>query len=624
MSSEKAIWIVERQPERRAALVRLVNSRLPLVSGAPGDPLFDSDTVAEPRAIVLGLDGDFEVELDFAHRTAERFRGRRWVLVCDADDASDVRRLFDTLRPQLLPWPPEPRELGVLLSDTPRRDSVVPLSARRRRETVGERFSRWFGGDDYGELLRVLDPRMRALATLLRGETGTGRALVARYLHAFGPDPHNAFLAVDCTVCPTPADFSAALYLPGDTPGDATVFLSDVDRLPGTLQATLSDWIAFGPPHATGLDRVRWIASSGPASGRVQDFEPRLERLLLSGLVVPFTPLRERPEAIERFIEATLAAWAEQLEQRGPLLREDARAVLLTHPWPGNLAELESVLFRSLASSSGSELGSGDLRFENDSPEPGTPREPLPNEAPQTARRSPPAAPNAELPPETPRESPNWNSVLAAAQHAIQAPLQSIRTFTELLQEHHDDADFRQRFNELVGGDVERIQEVIGSLSHLSDLQGLLIENIDLAELLQRLVTSCTEVMATRQVLFSTEIDREAGRALADPRLLETALAGLLRRTLEWLPDGGELFLASHHHPASAGRGPRARVLLRLKAPATEPGRDPAKDLERVEGSFEFVAARTAVEALGGGFTLSSSGEREILVLIDLPAPAGA
>ena len=55
MSAEKAIWIVERHPERRAALVRLVSSRLPLVSGAPGDPLFDSDAVAEPRAIVLGL-----------------------------------------------------------------------------------------------------------------------------------------------------------------------------------------------------------------------------------------------------------------------------------------------------------------------------------------------------------------------------------------------------------------------------------------------------------------------------------------------------------------------------------------------------------------------------------------
>ncbi len=556
MRAEKAIWIVEQHPERRAALVRLVNSRLPLVSGAPGDPLFDSDAVAEPRAIVLGLDGDFEVELDFAHRAAERFRGRRWILVCDADDASDARRLFDTLRPRLLSWPPEPRELGLLLSDTPRRDSVVPLSARRQRETVGERFSRWFGGDDYGGLLRVLDPRMRTRPTLLRGETGTGRALVARYLHAFGPDPHNAFLAVDCTVCQAPGDFGAALYLPGDTPGDATVFLSDVDRLPGTLQATLSDWIAFGPPHATGLDRVRWIASSGPASRHARAFEPRLERLLLSGLVVPFTPLRERPEAIERFIDDTLAAWSEQREQRGPLLREDARAVLLTHPWPGNLAELESVLFRSLAGSSGSQLGSGDLRFENDSPEPGPLHDPVEDEPLQTARTSPPTASPPGPPP-----------------------------------------------------------------SETSDLESPMIENIDLAELLHRLVSACTEIVAKRRVVFSAEIDREPGRALADPRLLETALAGLLRRALDWLPEAGELFLASHHHPSSPGRGPRARVLLRFHAPAAKPGRDPATDLDWVEDSFEFVAAKTAVEALGGDFTLSTSGEREILVLMDLPAP---
>ena len=158
MRQEKTIWIVHRRPERRAALVRLVQSRLPIVSGSPGDPIFDSPAAPAPGAVLLGLEGDFESELDFVHRIAGRYRGCSFVLVAEPEDHADATRLFDTVRPALLPWPPSPASLAALLGDTVQRDTTVSLSRRRQRETVGERFTRWFGELESGELLRSVDP----------------------------------------------------------------------------------------------------------------------------------------------------------------------------------------------------------------------------------------------------------------------------------------------------------------------------------------------------------------------------------------------------------------------------------------------------------------------------------
>ena len=303
MTQQKAIWIVDRRPERRAALVRLVQSRLPIVSGAPEDPIFETPGAALPRAVLLGLDGDFERELDFAHHLSGRLRGVRYVLVGDREDHADARRLFDTLQPTLLAWPPDPVVLTRLLDESPARDTAVSLSKRRERETVAERFARWFGENESRRWLRSLDPRLSGVPLLIRGEPGSGRALLARYLHAHGDAPQRAFLTLHAEADTETTSWLLELARAEAPFGEATILLANADRLSPATQHQVADWIAFGLPHATGLQRVRWMASAGAQSAE-PGLLPELARAL-AGLEVRLAPLREEPEAI--LAEATQA-----------------------------------------------------------------------------------------------------------------------------------------------------------------------------------------------------------------------------------------------------------------------------------------------------------------------------
>ena len=60
-----------------------------VVAGAPNDEDFVG--ASAPAALVLGLEGDFELELEFAHRHRARLAQTRWLLICPTADAAEAR-----------------------------------------------------------------------------------------------------------------------------------------------------------------------------------------------------------------------------------------------------------------------------------------------------------------------------------------------------------------------------------------------------------------------------------------------------------------------------------------------------------------------------------------------------
>ena len=83
------IWIVHRDPRLRSALARVAAAPDDAVSGSPGDPLFDSAPLAD--VVLLGLAGNLEAELEFAHRTIARIPEARWILVAERGDVRIAR-----------------------------------------------------------------------------------------------------------------------------------------------------------------------------------------------------------------------------------------------------------------------------------------------------------------------------------------------------------------------------------------------------------------------------------------------------------------------------------------------------------------------------------------------------
>jgi DNA-binding NtrC family response regulator len=633
-----ATWIVHRDARARASLARLAAAGEDAVLGGPGDARFE--TVPGPDCVVLAVLGDFEAELDFAHRHARRHPDAAWILLAEPADVEEVRRLFDILPARVLQFPAEAQALARHVRASRARRRAQALSERRTRDAVAARFARWFGDLELPAALRALDPRLSEVPLLIRGEPGTGRGLLAAYVHAFGGTQGGHFARIPCAaldvgglaaeVACAAAEESAARGL--------TLCLEDVERLPLAAQRRLRAWIESGLPRGVraAAPRVRWIATCSEA-GPLDPAEALDLGLaqVLAALEVRIPPLRERPAAIARAARAVAAAFCAARGEPPRRLAPDAIEELLAHPWPGNLRELESVVVRTLAASGSDPVRAGDLRFEG-APEPVSVAELEPEDAEPTvaALAEPePAAPAAPAPEPTPSaraeaaeprplalaEGP-LRRLVGAISHEVRNPLVAIRTFAQLLPEHFDDPEFRGRFAALVGDDVRRIERAVEQLARFAGFGPPEHKPVDLAALLEDLLEEHREEIQGRRLVVLRELDRERPSVRGDAGQLRFALGALLGKALELVPERGDVYLASRHHPTGLRGAPAARVLLRFQNPEDGVPTLAVEGISLAETALEVVLADAIARAHGGSLVASSADARETVILVDLPA----
>lgn len=204
---------------------------------------------------------------------------------------------------------------------------------------------------------------------LITGETGVGKDLLARYIHAQGPRRREPFVTVDCPGLPATlveaelfghergAFTDATTTRPGrfELAGHGTLYLDSVTRLNASAQGALLRVIEerrvtrLGGTAATDV-RARLIASADTdPEGAVASGDLRAElfhRLHVLPMHVP--PLRERRDDILPLTRAFLADSAARLQRTAPALTPGAEDALLRYPWPGNVRELQHVIERVL------------------------------------------------------------------------------------------------------------------------------------------------------------------------------------------------------------------------------------------------------------------------------------
>jgi DNA-binding NtrC family response regulator len=200
-----------------------------------------------------------------------------------------------------------------------------------------------------------------ARATLVTGETGTGKTAVARTLYQLGPRRGGAFIAVACAAA-TADDIPWSARVAATADADPTLYFADVADLPAADQTRLAQLLAAGDgPGRTGADLHVIAATSHDlptaiASGR---FRPDLYyRLGVFTLHVP--PLRDRLDDLAAVFLRDITARL-QLRVRG--VTPAALRVLQLQPWPGNLRELHNVLERAAVLSDDDMIGEGPIRL---------------------------------------------------------------------------------------------------------------------------------------------------------------------------------------------------------------------------------------------------------------------
>jgi two-component system, NtrC family, response regulator AtoC len=215
-------------------------------------------------------------------------------------------------------------------------------------------------------------------SVLIQGPTGTGKELLARFLHDSSPRSSEPFVPVNCGAIPEgliEAEFfgvrrGAYTGAERDRPGlfeaasGGTLFLDEVGELPEALQVKLLRVLQEGVVRRLGSDAetavdVRIVAATNrdlEAEVRAGRFrEDLFYRLAVVTLEVP--ALRDRPEDLALLVDHLLARHARRLGVVVPAVTAGARAALLAHDWPGNVRELENVLERALILSGEGTMG---------------------------------------------------------------------------------------------------------------------------------------------------------------------------------------------------------------------------------------------------------------------------
>jgi two-component system response regulator HydG len=220
---------------------------------------------------------------------------------------------------------------------------------------------------------------------LIVGETGTGKGLVARAIHAQGARSGGPFISLNCAALPeslleselfghvkgafTGATANRAGLL--EEAGGGTLFLDEIAEMALPLQAKLLHVLESGTVRAVGANRER------PTDARIiaathRDLRERvaagtfredlLYRLDVLRLEVP--PLRQRvddiPVLIEHFWSAAKKRYPQSVAQR---LSAEAMTKALAHAWPGNVRELQHVIERSVLLGRTPEVPASDLPF---------------------------------------------------------------------------------------------------------------------------------------------------------------------------------------------------------------------------------------------------------------------
>lgn len=212
------------------------------------------------------------------------------------------------------------------------------------------------------------------VTVLIRGETGTGKELVARALYQHGHRAHRPFITVNCAAIPENlleselfghekgAFTGATANRIGkfEQANDATLFLDEIGDLDHSLQAKLlrvlqeKRFQRVGGTKEISVDTRIIAATHQPIERMISEGKFREDlfyRLNVASIKLP--PLRERSGDVTLLTKHFLTRLSRELEVPTPTIAKSALSCLESHPLPGNVRQLQNIIRRAILKARG-------------------------------------------------------------------------------------------------------------------------------------------------------------------------------------------------------------------------------------------------------------------------------
>lgn len=321
--------------------------------------------------------------VDFLDFVQEHLPGLTVVMLSGYGSISVAIQAIKKGAEDFLSKPVNPDHLKIYLEKLIERKQLKNILRLRELEERGEMFI------GPSQQMKALLEQARTAArseaiVLIQGETGTGKQLLAHYIHEQSPRAAGPFVYVNCaTLSETLIESDLFGHEKGAFTGahqmkqgrvelanGGTLFLDEIAELPVNLQAKLLHFIEYGQYQRVGgtntlKSDVRVIcATNKDLQNMVQEQRFRQDlffRINIITLRIP--PLRERPEDILPFVEFFLEKFARDLKKRKPELSDALKQKLQAYYWPGNIRELRNAIERAVILSDKPVLSEKDFPF---------------------------------------------------------------------------------------------------------------------------------------------------------------------------------------------------------------------------------------------------------------------
>jgi two-component system, NtrC family, response regulator AtoC len=372
-AATRPVLVVESDPDqRRRVLAQLAQWGYSPFAAASAEEALEvlGTTRVVLSLIAIRLPGMSGIEL--VRRTPELSESGPIIMIADSGHNAQIVEAIQAGADDFIrrPYTAEDIENAIrTLPARPRRESAAPATADEGDERL-QRELALLVSPQMREIQQVVEQAARADVTVLVcGETGVGKELVARAIHAHSPRRRAAFVKLNCAAMPRElleselfghergAFTGAHQRKPGrfEQADGGTIFLDEIGELHSALQAKLlhvlqdGEFSRVGGRHNLRVD-VRTICATNRdlarevTAGRFR--EDLFYRLNVINVLVP--PLRERREEIPGLVHYFVQRYSRVFDVAERELSPEILQAFLAYHWPGNIRELENFIKRMI------------------------------------------------------------------------------------------------------------------------------------------------------------------------------------------------------------------------------------------------------------------------------------
>jgi DNA-binding NtrC family response regulator len=342
----------------------------------------------------------------------------------------------------------------------------------------------------------------------------------------------------------------------------------------------------------------------------------------LAKLTLPLAPLRKRQDDLYALARRFAADYATELKLDEIDFTPAARARLRDYLWFGNLDEFDVVIARTLAVHGKARIDAADLVFDfsafvdgiaGTSSEVSAATDYVDDIVARNAalevaeHRRPSAATGVTV------GLPNLRLLVHELAHELKNPMVTIKTFAQLLAERYDDASFRARFQDVVDGDIERMDELLGVMTEYAGFDQPRTASTALSEHVNSILEAIHDDCAKRQIHVGWKGNGQGVKIMVDAAQLRYALRNTLLAVLSQAKSGSDIDLAVAESGTLAISYLREGERMQSLANYFEVGDLPSsKNIV----PLRILLAREIVERSGGRFGIDQSdGPRDVVTM---------